>query len=72
MGLGDFNAEIWEMLPSHQHIRGPCTVQPAAVSDINMRLLDLASAHGLTLDNTLLQHRDIHYHTHRSSKATSG
>jgi hypothetical protein len=33
-----------------------------------MQLLDLASAHGLELANTLFQHKDIYYHTHRGDK----
>lgn len=67
MVLGDFNAQIGEMLRNHQLIRGPHTAQPAAATDNGMRLLDLASAHGLVLANTLFPHKDIHYHTHRGA-----
>jgi exonuclease III len=63
--LGDFNAQVGEMLPCHQHIRGPHSVQPQVASDNGMRLLDLASAQRLVLANTLFQHKGIHQYTHQ-------
>jgi exonuclease III len=63
--LGDFNAQVGEMLPSHQHIRGPHPVQPQAASDNGMRLLDLASAQRLVLANILFGHQQIHQYTHQ-------
>lgn len=47
--LGDFYAQTVELLPSHQHIIGPRSVQPQVASGNGMPLLDLASAQRLVL-----------------------
>jgi exonuclease III len=66
--LGDFNAQIGEMDPSQQHVRGPHSVQPQVAADNGMRLLDLAAAQRLVLVNTLFQHKKIHQYTHKLAR----